>query len=227
MVSPPHRTFTASVHLNGSRPGEAMGIPRRPNSSKVTCQPEPWLHSYNCIWLWPWSQPFLSFPFETRQQYWHQIFSQHDQEILFLHLKYQFISAPELEFSPGVSNYWYLIESHFPFPGFLLVVPVSVFNWNALLKKTQVITTRRWGGEVVLRKNTTPIGQWSCLWLPTECQATHKSQTYFGDKVNSPFHKKHTALRQILIFHTLYYQLDKKKKTQQQCFIPTVWGQLI
>lgn len=100
-------------------------------------------------------------------------------------------------------------------------------HWNALLKKTQVITTRRWGGEVVLRKNTTSIGQWSCLWLPTECQATHKSHTYFVDKVNSPFHKKHTALRQILIFHTLYYQLDNKKKTQQQCFIPTVWGQLI
>lgn len=45
--------------------------------------------------------------------------------------------------------------------------------------------------------------------------------------MNTPFHKKDTVLRQILIFHTLYYQLDKKKKTQLQCFIPTVWGQLI
>lgn len=57
-----------------------------------------------------------------------EIFSQHDQEILSLHLKHQLSSASELEFFSSVSNYWYLLEFHFPLPRFLLVLPVFVFH---------------------------------------------------------------------------------------------------
>jgi hypothetical protein len=102
-----------------------------------------------------------------------------------------------------------------PFPTiFLLTVFVFIFNWVPPSKRKHRSFQLDHGKPLRFswRVNSPPsLGETSNLGVGTKCQAKHRSQFTLGDKVNSLFQKKHIALSQISIFHTLHYLPDKKK----------------